>query len=532
VLVVDTAVVTRDWSRVGKARTSSRDLEITGTPAPGSSFGSELFLVYDEPFPPNSDNLEPGSRYAHNRTVLTAIDDGTYAVTERLKTGDDEHDELPIAFAPSAPPRAGVLVDAIHEWGERVLNSWPEMLPDAALDVLRRVPPRGGIVTAHTTIENITQTLLGLDHSYVAVQGPPGTGKTYTGSKVIVDLVRNHGWKVGVVAQSHAAVENMLQGIIDAGLEPGLVGKKARDDREVAWSTDVEAVMASEGFVVGGTAWTFANRTRMPLHALDLLVVDEAGQYSLANTIAAAGAAERLLLLGDPQQLPQVSQGQHPEPVDVSALGWLSAGHDVLPAEFGYFLDTSWRMHPAVCAPVSRMSYEGKLTSHPSDRYLDGVEPGLHPQPVEHSGNSTSSPEEADAVVALVRRHLGARWSAGGSARPLGQRDIIVVAPYNAQVELLREALGTAGFEEVPVGTVDKFQGQEAAVAIVSLAASSAFEVPRGLEFLLLANRLNVAISRAQWAAYLVYSPALTEYLPTTVAGLAQLSAFIELVES
>jgi uncharacterized protein len=290
--------------------------------------------------------------------------------------------------------------------------------------------------------------------------------------------------------------------------------------------------MSEDGFVIGGTAWTFANRTQMPLHGLDLLVVDEAGQYSLANTIAAAGAAERLLLLGDPQQLPQVSQGQHPEPVDVSALGWLSDGHDVLPAEFGYFLDTSWRMHPAVCAPVSRLSYEGKLTSHPSDRLLEGIEPGLHAVPVVHEGNSTSSPEEAEAVVALVLEHLGTPWSAGGVTEPLDQRNIIVVAPYNAQVELLRHALGAAGFGDLPVGTVDKFQGQEAAVAIVSLAASSAYDVPRGLEFLLLANRLNVAISRAQWAAYLVYSPALTEYLPTNVAGLAQLSAFIDLVEN
>jgi uncharacterized protein len=236
------------------------------------------------------------------------------------------------------------------------------------------------------------------------------------------------------------------------------------------------------------------------------------------------------LLLGDPQQLPQVSQGTHPEPVDVSALGWLSEGHDVLPPEFGYFLATSWRMHPAVCAPVSELSYEGRLVSHGSDRRLDGVEPGLHPVPVLHAERSTSSPEEAAAVVATVASLLGRLWWTGGVGRELGQNDVIVVAPYNAQVELLRAALAEAGYDDIPVGTVDKFQGREAAIAIVSLAASSAEDVPRGLEFLLMANRLNVAISRAQWAAYLVYSPALTDSLPGSEEALAQLSAFIRLV--
>jgi len=188
-------------------------------------------------------------------------------------------------------------------------------------------------------------------------------------------------------------------------------------------------------------------------------------------------------------------------------------------------------MHPEVCAPVSVLSYEGKLQSRAEARLLDGVAPGLHPEPVHHTLNSTSSPEEAQRVVDIARSVLGREWTLGGATRPVTEDDIIVVAPYNAQVELLRQTLADAGLGRVPVGTVDKFQGREAAVAIVSLAASSADEVPRGLEFLLLKNRLNVAISRAQWAAYLVYSPALVEYLPTNAAAIAQLSDFIRLVE-
>jgi uncharacterized protein len=188
-------------------------------------------------------------------------------------------------------------------------------------------------------------------------------------------------------------------------------------------------------------------------------------------------------------------------------------------------------MHPALCAPVSRLSYESRLHSHASDRRLAGVEPGLHPVPIVHAGNSTASVEEAAAVVAQVDRLIGMPWTSDGVTGPLTETDIIIVAPYNAQVELIRNALRSAGHPDVPVGTVDMFQGKEAAIAIVSLAASAADDVPRGLEFLLLANRLNVAISRAQWAAYLIYSPALTEHLPGSIAGLAQLSAFIRLVE-
>jgi superfamily I DNA and/or RNA helicase len=243
------------------------------------------------------------------------------------------------------------------------------------------------------------------------------------------------------------------------------------------------------------------------------------------------------LLLGDPQQLPQVSQGLHPEPIDTSALGWVSEGHDVLPPELGYFLAESRRMHPSVTAPVSRLSYEGELRAHEvaSTRQLDGIEPGLHVERVEHTGNATSSREEATRVVEIVRSVLGRAWSDPTESRTaelLGQDDIIVVSPYNAQVAEVRDALAAEGFGEVRVGTVDKFQGQEAAVSILTLAASSAAEVPRGMGFLILKNRLNVAISRAKWAAWLVYSPALTDYLPITAKEVAELSAFITLAES
>jgi len=550
VLVVTDAVVLRDWFREGRQRSDRRRLGLRGILAPGSSIkpGQNPFILYDAPYPPILRGREPGARTAHSRvTVVETLDDGTIVVDEVLEKDASHYDELPVALTPGTPPPPGTQVDAINEWGRAILDAHPEPLVDPAYDVLRRRPPRATLAPVSVGADGVgdvasalVDSLLTVEHSYLAVQGPPGTGKTYTGSHVIARLVHEHGWRIGVVAQSHAAVENMLRAVVGAGVDRGLVGKKASasasaGDDEPAFTvlspTDFARFTSREGgFVVGGTAWDFSNASRIPRQSLDLLVVDEAGQFSLASTIASSVAATRLLLLGDPQQLPQVSQGTHPEPVDESALGWLSAGHDVLPPELGYFLATSWRMHPAVCAPVSELSYEGRLVSHASDRRLEGVPPGLHPVPIDHAERSTSSPEEADAVVEIVASVIGRIWSSGGVSRPLGETDIIVVAPYNAQVELLRLRLAGAGYESIPVGTVDKFQGREAAVAIVSLAASSADDVPRGLEFLLLANRLNVAISRAQWAAYLVYSPALTDALPRSEEALAQLSAFIRLV--
>jgi uncharacterized protein len=238
------------------------------------------------------------------------------------------------------------------------------------------------------------------------------------------------------------------------------------------------------------------------------------------------------MLLGDPQQLPQVSQGTHPEPVNESALGWLVEGHHTLPADRGYFLDYSYRMHPSVCEPVSRMSYDGRLRSHENvsaARRLDGVMPGVRVLTVEHDGNSTDSPEEADAIVDEIRRMLGSRWTDENGSCPLAPEHVLVVTPYNAQVVTLRRRLDGAKLDGVEVGTVDKFQGRQAPVVFVSMAASSAEDAPRGASFLFNRNRLNVAVSRAKYTAIIVRSALLTDYLPATPDRLVELGAFLSL---
>ncbi|ANF33292.1 DNA helicase [Leifsonia xyli] len=578
VLVVETAVVLRDWYIDEGQKVERRELLLTGQWGAGSavrvSERSGPYLLYEYPGPFRQPRAQPGARAARTVAVIEALPDGSIVVRETLPPEVPPYRDLPSALTPAAPPDSRRLAEAIREWGTALLiarhhETWPV---DATIDLLRRTPPRArsgrlvpdptldGVAGGQSSdgdgrIDAVVASLLDLDRSYLAVQGPPGTGKSYLGAHVIARLVAEHGWKVGVVAQSHAVVENLLDRVVDAGLDAAAVGKVpsggARgDDPEAAEGEtahrftplpanghlEFAGVNEGRGFVLGGTAWDFANAARVPRGSLDLLVVDEAGQFSLASTVAVGVAAKNLLLLGDPQQLPQVSQGRHPEPVDGSALGWVSAGHDVLPPELGYFLAETRRMHPDLAASVSRLSYEGKLRAHScaSERELGGVVPGVHPVPVLHVGNSTASPEEAEAVVEIVRDLLGRSWSdpdAGRDDDPLGEDDVIVVTPYNAQLAEVRALLDAAGYRDVRVGTVDKFQGQEAAIAIVSLAASSAVDVPRGMSFLLMKNRLNVAISRAKWAAYLVHSPELTEFLPTTPSGVGELSAFIRLVE-
>ena len=396
------------------------------------------------------------------------------------------------------------------------------------------------------TVDAVHAAVRALDRSYVAVQGPPGAGKTFLASHVIARLVAE-GAKVGVVAQSHAVIENLMLACcardgFDVSRAVRLRGKSVTPDApwsEVSDSELVELISGAGGLLFGGTVWDYVSERRVPAGSLDVLVVDEAGQFSLTNTVAAARAARSVLLLGDPQQLPQVSTGVHPYPVDVSALGWLSDGAAALDPRFGYFLGESWRMGSALCERVSWLSYDGALASAAATagRTLQGVEPGVVSYPVEHAGCSVRSGQEAQAVVDCVRELLGREWvpAAGAEPRPLAAEDCIVVAAYNAQVDCVREALIAAGLADssgagVRVGTVDKFQGQEAAVVLVSL-ASSRVDSGRGAGFVLSPNRLNVAVSRGQWRAVLVHSPWVARSVPQDVEEVLALSGFAGLVE-
>ncbi len=556
--------VIEDWHTPPKARTHQRLVRLHGELEPGNklSTGTNVVTIYNNPAPPQLKTSTTGIRSwgsAHIESLDLIPGPGDYAsIVIREKTGKTEEpwDDLPVGLGPSSPIATTAIDERLLEYGQEILAALEDNpdrphFPDTART--RLLQRRG---TAHHTLDpdssttnpwtqRILASLRADDHAVVAVQGPPGAGKTYVASHVIATLARS-GWNIGVVAQSHAVVENVLHAVLKRGLTTDMVAKKPgrKLEEDETWPfTIVEArtaadyfAQAATGTVTGGTAWTYSHPDFSPTDGYDLIVIDEAGQYSMANSLAVTHRAQRILLLGDPQQLPQVSQGTHPEPVDESALAWLVEDHPTITEDRGFFLDQTWRMHPDLTEVVSELSYEGKLHSvpHTQERYVAGLRPGLHTMLVDHHGNTVRSREEARIIVDTIARLCGTQWRLDDShqARPLEPRDFIVVAPYTAQVKLLRDDLNRAGFTETPVGTVDKFQGQEAAIALVSLAVSDVENSPRGLEFVRNRNRLNVSISRGQHSAFLVHAPALLDAVPHTIPSMEEQGAFMRLSQA
>ncbi len=437
------------------------------------------------------------------------------------------------------PPR--VLEDAIFRVGESVDADGrvDAGLPSAARDLLLARAPRVHTGTfAPRDGESVTDyavRLVGdLDHTVLAIQGPPGSGKTYTGARMICALVKQ-GKKVGVTANSHKVIRNLLDAVAheaERQRETVRLAHKVRDGddeddddiarghatvvRETSDNGEARGLLQSgEADVLGGTAWLWAPEDFAG--AVEVLFVDEAAQMSLANAVAASGAANSLVLLGDPQQLAQPIKGSHPDGAGVSALEHMLGGHKTMPPDRGLFLPITWRLAPDICAFTSELFYESRLESKPGleQQRLMGATAfegaGLWLAEVDHDGNRNSSQEEIDIVADLVRRLTspGVQWvNEKGEAAQLKGENILVVAPYNAQVSRLAEQLAGTGAR---VGTVDRFQGQEAPVVIYSMATSRPEDAPRGMEFLYSLNRLNVATSRARCAAILVASPRLFE---------------------
>ena len=485
---------------------------------------------------------------------VVAID--TQARTVDIKKRSDTADFHPTAMFAHSVVVAREQAQALFRLGEWVAANGVDVggAHRAVRDLLLSRPPRLRTALAdgvslqnqgETTVTAARRLALELDAGVLAIQGPPGAGKTYTGARMICELVRA-GKKVGITAVSHKVIRNLLDGVVEAASEEGLPirclqkvsGKAAKDEgqpiRETTKNKDVvTALEDGEAQVAAGTAWLWA---REELHqSIDVLFVDEAGQMSLANVVAVAQAARNVVLLGDPQQLDQPLQGSHPEGTEVSALQHLLGDTQTIPAHRGLFLAETWRLHPSICTLTSELFYEGRLESRPDlgqqavvgETRFAGA--GLWFVPVEHEGNQNSSIEEVDRVVelhaALVSGNL--TWTNRRGVRaPITERDILIVAPYNAQVGALGERLQTAC-----IGTVDKFQGQEAPIVIYSMATSSPDEAPRGMEFLFSLNRLNVATSRARCACILVASPQLFEPECRTPRQIQLANAFCRYLE-
>jgi uncharacterized protein len=440
----------------------------------------------------------------------------------------DLHPNGAFAFDYVSPgPLPGALEDLARHVAERGLDGAGPFR--AALDLLRRHPPRVGQRPGEAlrhegeALRDACRRLaLALGRGVLPVQGPPGTGKTYLGARMITDLVAA-GKKVGVTAVSHKVIRKLLEDTLAAAREEkvrltcvhkcnGAEGEAP--PRGITEVGDNAGLLGSvgKGVVCGGTVWAWARPEFQG--ALDVLVVDEAGQLSLANALAAARAAKSVILLGDPQQLEQPIQGSHPEGADRSALEHLLEGPETIRDDRGLFLTETWRLHPTLRAFTSEIFYEDRLLSRAGlerQALVGGPFPGagLWYVPVEHAGNQSSSPEEAERVGEIVEGLLGGgvEWiDAKGTRHAVGPKHVLIVAPYNAQVAAIGRRL-----PRTKVGTVDKFQGQEAPIVIYSMATSSPADAPRGMEFLYSLNRLNVATSRARGACILVASPRLFE---------------------
>ncbi|HWZ43215.1 MAG TPA: TM0106 family RecB-like putative nuclease [Candidatus Saccharimonadales bacterium] len=402
----------------------------------------------------------------------------------------------------------------------------------AARDLLLRKRPRtvapAGEALVHpgeTMLDAARRIALSIDFSVLPIQGPPGAGKTYTGARMICELLRQ-GKKVGITALSHKVIRNLLDEVVkaaqEANMPPMRCVQKVTDrsgtlSDSIHETTDnaeaLQALQSSGGQIVAGTGWLWSRQDFF--EAADVLFVDEAGQMSVANVLAVAQAAKSVVLLGDPRQLDQPLKGSHPEGADLSALEYLLAGEKTITPDRGLFLENTYRLHPAICAFTSEVFYEGRLQSRPGleQQRVEGHpwlgRHGLWFLPVEHQGNQNSALEEVDRIVELVDSLLQPQvfWiDHQGHRRGLTIGDILIVAPYNAQVFDLAARIPGAN-----IGTVDRFQGQEAPVVIYSLTTSSPEEAPRGMEFLYSLNRLNVATSRARALAILLGSPRLLE---------------------
>jgi predicted RecB family nuclease len=377
-----------------------------------------------------------------------------------------------------------------------------------------------------------------MSDSVFCIQGPPGSGKTTTASAMIAHLLGGSK-NVGITSNSHKAISHLIKAC-NSQMGGRLTGIKADKNAEdevfmkcpglTRCETSGEAAEKYSGGLIAGTAWLFA-RDDME-NRLDYLFVDEAGQVSLANLVAMSRAAKNIVMMGDQMQLEQPVQGSHPGESGLSALNYYLKGHPTIPSNLGLFLGTSYRMHPSLCEFVSEMIYEGRLKPAAENRNLAlriggapnalAKEAGIMFYPVVHDGNTQASEEEVKSIVAITGELLKCEFtSKDGKVRRLTSDDILYVAPYNMQVRQIKAALPNA-----KVGSVDKFQGQEAVVVIVSLCTSAGEESPRGMEFLLDKNRINVAVSRAQALAIVVGDPRIASSSCSDIANMRRLNLF------
>lgn len=493
-------------------------------------------VIYTFRFPEQETKLKSGDSATVTQTAepVNSLKVDEEARRVSFKRSAKKNALLPhISLGPGMPISTKALKEAVFRFADSVVQG-SSAYPAIEAVLTQALPKTQGhedgmpiILGGKEELPQIIEAIAGLDNSYLFVQGPPGAGKTYTGSHVIVSLMQQ-GYRVGVSSNSHKAINNLLHGVEKVARQRKFAFKGAKKSTAAKPDSHLDGEFIEDMFnnedlvdalyegaqLIAGTAWLFSDESLN--QALDYIFVDEAGQVALANLVALGTSARNIVLLGDQMQLGQPIQGVHPGRSGESSLEFLLNGMATIPAERGIFLGTTWRMHPDVCRFISDAVYDGRLEPEPNNAIQTLIlEPDAHPYlrttgvryiPIEHDACSQRSPEEASLVNELLANLLKQRYrDKAGHEHPITLNDILVVAPYNMQVNLLRQILP----EGARAGTVDKFQGQEAEVVIVSMATSSGEYLPRFIEFLYSKNRLNVAISRAKCLALFIANPAL-----------------------
>lgn len=467
----------------------------------------------------------------------------------KIKKGAARAADHPISIFPFEDFPTTDKENAIIEMAEWIVeNGFENSLPNyrAGRDLLLRNQPRTTepVVESDNTLEKALDWALKLDESILSIQGPPGTGKSYTASNMIIGLIKANK-KIGITALSHKVITGLLEKVQaeadKAGITINMLQKVGADNEdEQAWKTtsDNAAMLTHmpEANVIAGTSFMWSTPNYKDV--VDYLFVDEAGQLALIDTLAIAQSTKNIILLGDPQQLQQPQQGVHPEGSEVSALEHIINGHQTISKEQGVFLKETWRMHPSICAFDSELFYENKLNARPelmnqaieSNTLFAGS--GLYYVNVDHHANSNSSQEEVDVIAKIVNDLTkgDVLWNdSENNQSVITKSDIKIISPYNAQVQKLLEQI-----EDVAVGTVDKFQGQEAPVIIYSVATSSPEDAPRGMDFLYSPNRFNVAVSRARGIFIMVSNASIFEpdcKSPAQIKLANPFCRFVELAE-
>lgn len=504
------------------------DLRLTGTPV-----RDKLSFIWTYEYPEQETKLRTGSKatLASTGESLGEIEVDAEARRVRIRRGvKREALPEPISIGPGNPIGVETIVSAIFRFADSLLADTRRY--PAADGFLRRDLPRLKGIEAGSPIlsqnetdsAHIADVTARLDGSYLFIQGPPGAGKTYAGSHAIVSLLRR-GFRVGVSSNSHKAINNLLQEIEKVAQAQSFVFRGAKkssrtDEDSLLNGRLIEDVFDNSGIyldrhqLIGGTAWLFSDAAFD--QALDFLFVDEAGQVCVANLIGMGTSARNIVLLGDQMQLGQPIQGTHPGESGLSSLEYLLKSAATISPDRGIFLSTTYRMNPAVCKFISDAVYDGRLHAEPRnanqllilDKSASAIlkTHGLQFVSAEHDSCSQSSAEEAEIVRSLVERLLTQRYrDNSGAEHPIRLENILVVAPYNMQVNTLKQVLP----DGARVGTVDKFQGQQAEVVIVSMTTSCGDYLPRFVDFLFSKNRLNVAISRARSLAIVIANPEL-----------------------